>query len=114
MLMCGLFIMFAFGSMALITVRSTLKLADAEPVVKRYQLECAYMRLTYKDVRDQLWTSSIFTQRKGVFAYERLAETEWHEANICAPAGVWLGHACEPDDRACMLHELDWALVNTR
>lgn len=114
MMVLGACVGVAAGLLGYMTVQSTQKVQQQEPIVKRYSNECAYMRLVYKDIRKPLWADSWFQRHEGAYAYAKLMASQWHEANICAPDGMWLGADCSSDDRACMIHALDWAIVNTR
>ena len=95
-------------------VRLSQRIADQEPKVRRLDEQCQYGRHTLKDVRRFLWSPDAERRRWGVDAFRRLMHEDWHETNICAREGVFVGGGCDLDDRGCMVHRLDWALVNVQ
>lgn len=89
--------------------RAEQQLEDQSPIIARHKQLCdsvhAVLYLARRNLRnpDRKWSRA---------TYAEATRYDWAEARMCSD--VTVGDSCEPDDQSCMLHALDWALVNIR
>lgn len=112
-------ILLAAGAIAF-TVTSSIRRSIERDLLswraERYARECDnFVRSTLISTRSMLWAPTTREREMGGVMYARhLWVNDGHEMNVCAPPGLYVGEWCADDDRACMIHALDWALAWTR
>lgn len=114
-------LMFVAGAVGQFMIVNHLehKLDDQELAVTRRKTQCMSVRIGLETARRNLLTDDTTTGGAGMRAWGRSAFVEymrgdWHLVNTCASETVYVGASCTTDDVPCMLHALDWALVNIR
>ncbi len=88
---------------------------EQAPVAERWIKQCSHVRATLEMSRRNLWHPKPDSRDWGLVTYQTLTRNEWAEVNACAiNENVNLGAACLDHETSCMIHALDWALVNVR
>jgi hypothetical protein len=88
---------------------------EQAPAAERWIKQCSYVRASLEMSRRNLWHPKADLRDWGLVTYQTVTRNEWAEVNACAiDDNVNLGAACLDNETSCMIHALDWALVNVR
>jgi hypothetical protein len=88
---------------------------EQAPAAERWIRQCASVRAGLVMSRRNLWKPSEDRKDWGLTTYKTFTRNDWADVNACAiDENVYLGAACLDDETSCMIHALDWALVNVR
>ena len=86
-----------------------------EDRARRLDSECRYVRLVLDSARADLWSGDREKRFYGFGTAFKIEQNDWHEFNVCAPEDMPVGDdycgELNESHRACVLHELDWALA---
>lgn len=81
---------------------------------ERLNNHCSFIRLSLNDLRKNLKQSDEKHQRYANGAFGNIEMNDWREVSLCVPENISVRDGCSDNDVPCMLHAVDWALVNVR
>lgn len=90
------------------------ELANQAVAVERRKTQCYAVRVGLESTRRNLLEANDERHRWGRTMFEGYMRDDWHLVNTCGSESLYVEGGCSADDLPCMLHALDWALVNTR
>jgi hypothetical protein len=98
-----------------LALAATACASPREDRARRLDRECGYVRLVLESARTDLWSDDHEKRFFGFGTVFKAEQNDWHEFRVCAPEDISVGddYCGELVDlhRACVLHELDWALA---
>lgn len=103
-----------FSGVFLTIMELERKLDGQALAVERRKTQCMSVRAGLESARRNLLETNHERHNWGRTMFEGYVRDDWHLVNTCASEALYVEGSCAPDEQACMLHVLDWALVNIR